>query len=132
MSGFTDAIANQILAQIFLGGPAYEAPDPMWLALLTAEPVGGVIDEVNYGNYERMEVLQSQLAAPVARRITNTVAYIFPACVDFGDAATHAALMDTQIDGDIIMSGALPSALTINIGTIPTVAVGSLGLTIPS
>lgn len=134
MSGFTDDIANQVLEQIFGDGTAYEAPDPMWLALLTAEPIGGVVEEVSYGDYERIEVQQSQFAAAANRRKTNTVAYLFPTCVDPpGDAdVTHAALMDAQVSGDPVMSTALPSPLTINIGTIPTLAIGALGLTIPS
>ncbi len=132
MSGFTDAIANQILQQVFKGGPAYEAPDPMWLALLSAQPIGAAFVEVEYGNYERMEVQGSDLSAAVARRITNTVAYLFPTCVDVGDVATWAALLDAQIDGSLIMASALVNPLTINIGTIPTVAIGALGLSLPS
>ncbi len=132
MSGFTDAIANQILQQIFKDGAAYEAPDPMWLALLSEQPVGAGFVEVEYGNYERMQVQKSDLSDAVGRRVTNTVAHLFPTCVDFGDVATWAALIDAQIDGTLIMASALTNPLTINIGTIPTVAIGSLGLTLPS
>lgn len=135
MIGVPDAIANQILEQIFGTGLPYEAPDTMYLALLTAEPdpadTGSTIVEVSYGGYARTAVAKTDLGAVADRVKVVTVDVVFPTVTSDATAdVTHGCLLDAATDGNIIAVQELPP-ITLVVGNIPTFTAGSLAVTIP-
>lgn len=128
---FSEAISNQLLDQVFGGGAAYAAPDPLWLALVTEEPVGDVVVEAAYAGYARIEVQSSQFAAAAGKQRLSTVAFAFPACDPGGDdvLVSWVALFTDAFAGDLVLTGVTGSELEITEGVIPTLDVGALALT---
>lgn len=135
MIGVTDAIADQLLDQIFGTGTAYVAPDPVYVALLTAEPLstdtGSTIAETDYDGYARVPIAKADLDAADSRVKSTNVDISYPsAATDSTNLVTHVALLDDVTGGNIIMVQELPP-IEITTGATPIFPAGSLALTIP-
>lgn len=136
MIGFTDAIANQLLNQIFGTGPAYVAPSTVYIALTTVEPTnadtGSTIVEVAYTGYARKALAVTNLTAAANREKSNTLSITFPQALSAGNAEVGwACLLSAVTLGTLIMVGPLGSPMEIVTGDVPTLNIGALALVLP-
>lgn len=119
---------------------AYEPPTGLWLALHTAAPSDSTYgNEASYASYIR-QPLTSLTATPQAETVggdtdilvANGTAIVYPASTGaVGQTITHWAIWDSQAvgSGNVLYSGALGAARTVNSGDSVVVAQGQLTLT---
>lgn len=132
MTAFTDTIANQLLEQVFGSGPAYVAPDPLYLALLTAPPDGTTITEIVYTGYARVAVPKSSFAAASERQKRNSVAITFPAATSNAALpATWGALLTAATGGTLVLTGELIAPLEVFTGQTPQLKSLALAVGFP-
>lgn len=120
---------------------AYEPPVGLWLALHTAAPSDATYgNEASFASYAR-QALNSLTATPQTETAggdldilaSNGSAVIFPASTGaVGQTITHWAIWDSQAagTGNVLYSGSLGAARTVNSGDSVVVGQGQLTLTI--
>lgn len=128
MIGFNDTIANAILDAIFT-----QIGDPVYLALLTAEPAdsdtGSTMPELAYSGYARASLAATDFDAATDRARSVNVEVEFPQLMTAVAApVTHAALLSASTAGTIKWVAELDAPLELTLGDVPTIAVGALAL----
>lgn len=108
---------------------------PAYLALVTVEPLstdtGSTIVETDYGGYARLPVATGDLVAAVDGVKLNGVDMAFPQALSAGtDPIGWAVLCSAATAGDILLTGALDSPVSVDTGNAPTFAAGALALTL--
>jgi hypothetical protein len=96
-----------------LKGTAFSAPAGRYLALFTSDPgeAGGGV-EVSGGAYARQPIAFNAFSAGSS---VNTSDVTFPVATASWGNITHAAIYDAVTAGNLLFSGALGTAQTVNI-----------------
>jgi hypothetical protein len=143
MPGLSDYLENK-LADLCFRGQAFTAPANLFIALHTADPTdAGTGAEVSGGSYARVSLAATlanfsgtQGAGTTAAssgtggQISNNVAITFPAPTANWGTVTHFSIRDLVTGGNLLVSGALTTARTINSGdAAPSFAAGALTAT---
>jgi len=111
--------------------PSWAANANFWIALHTADPAEGgsaTTSESAYPSYARVAISRTTGFTITGNQVENAAQVQFPAST--GDGApdvTHFSVVDTASGaGNIIMRGALLSALPTTTGITPLFAAGNL------
>ncbi|WP_058599010.1 phage tail fiber protein [Aureimonas ureilytica] len=131
MSAMTNYLEKKLLDHV-IGKTAYPMPNPVYLALFTADPgeAGSLTAEVSAGGYARQAITDKLSQADASAGTTsNTGAVTFgPASADWG-TITHVGVMDAANGGNMLLYGALAVSKVINSGDSLQYAVGQLTIT---
>lgn len=128
--GFSNYLINKLLDHV-LGGGDYSRPATVYIALATAEPSDASISEVTYTSYVRKAVTNNATNFPAASggSKSNGVVLEFVQSTGGSSTATHFAILDADVAGNILGWGPLSTSRTIESGDIPRFAVGELVVT---
>ena len=131
MAGWTSPEEKKVLDAYF-NGTVLTPPDPMHLALFTADPgdSGTVANEVSYTGYARVSVTTTDWNTGVE----GDPSYVDNASVfDFGvktggadETASFWALCDGPSAGNVVFSGLITAPLLIQDGVQPQFPAGNL------
>lgn len=127
MSGFSTHLAQQVVNH-FIRRIPQPVPAGTFIALFVADPTDANIttNEVSGAWYARQEV--TSWAAPAedsdSTYTSNTNDIAFPAVTGGAVTATHYGIYDTLTGGNLLSSGALPSAKVLNVDDVPTIKAG--------
>lgn len=132
----SNRLSQQLLRHVFpgltgdLAHSVTHVPD-VYVALLSAAPVGDVYTEVSYTSYARVSTSSGDwedatLADPSV--VTNKTAVTFPTASGGSSTATHWAIMTgaTAVSNDMLGWASLVSSLAISNGIQPQFAIGAL------
>ncbi|MBM7624788.1 phage tail fiber protein [Sporohalobacter salinus] len=117
----TDFLEQKLLEHSFLNLP-WSSPSTVYVALCTADPTetGDQTNEISATNYSRQSIDFSDVAADSnseASLIENNLDIEFgQASVDWGEI-THAAIMNAETDGNMLMYSQLTAFVTGEIFT---------------
>lgn len=123
---FSNYLENKVLLHVF-GATAYTAPTTLYVGLFTSDPgEGGTGTEVSGGSYARQTV-----AFTVAGNLaSNTAAVEFPTASASWGTITYAAVYDAATGGNLLGSGGLATAKTIDSGDVFRIPAGDLDITL--
>lgn len=123
---FSNYLENKVLLHVF-GATAYTAPTTLYVGLFTSDPgEGGTGTEVSGGSYARQTVtftVTDNLAS-------NTAAVEFPTASASWGTITYAAVYDAATGGNLLGSGGLATAKTIDSGDVFRIPAGDLDITL--
>lgn len=123
---FSNYLENKVLLHVF-GATAYTAPTTLYVGLFTSDPgEGGTGTEVSGGSYARQTVtftVSGNLAS-------NTAAVEFPTASASWGTITYAAVYDAATGGNLLGSGGLATAKTIDSGDVFRIPAGDLDITL--
>ena len=123
---FSNYLENKVLLHVF-GATAYTAPTTLYVGLVTSDPgEGGTGTEVSGGSYARQTVtftVSGNLAS-------NTAAVEFPTASASWGTITYAAVYDAATGGNLLGSGGLATAKTIDSGDVFRIPAGDLDITL--
>lgn len=127
MSVMTNHFENIVLSAA--RGATTAAPAKLYMALFLSDPTetGTAGVELTYGQYARQEVTFSAPATTadtVSTSNTNRITFGMPDAS--GMVVTHAAVMDAQTGGNMLLFKALASPITLTTETSPRFAVGEI------
>lgn len=129
----TDYTEKKLLDHL-LGKAAYTMPTTVYLALFTADPTdtGSLTNEVSATNsgYARQAVTASMSATNATTGVSSNsnVIGFGPATADWG-TITHVGFMDAPTGGNMLLTGAMTSARTIQNGDAVQMAAQQLSVT---
>jgi hypothetical protein len=126
---------TEILNYIFdTAAPAWAGNATFWVALHTADPgeAGTAItSEATYTSYARVSVSRTTGFTVSGNTVSNTGLVQFPQSTGAGVSCTHWSIVTTASGaGQIIIKGALSSALPTDSGIQPQFAIGALTATV--
>lgn len=123
---FSNYLENKVLLHVF-GATAYTAPATLYVGLFTSDPgEAGTGSEVSGGSYARQTVtftVTDNLAS-------NTAAVEFPTATASWGTITYAAVYDAATGGNLLGSGGLATAKTIDSGDVFRIPAGDLDITL--
>lgn len=123
---FSNYLENKVLLHVF-GATAYTAPATLYVGLFTSDPgEAGTGSEVSGGSYARQTVtftVTDNLAS-------NTAAVEFPTATALWGTVTYAAVYDAATGGNLLGSGGLATAKTIDSGDVFRIPAGDLDITL--
>ncbi len=123
---FSNYLENKVLLHVF-GATAYTAPATLYVGLFTSDPgEAGTGSEVSGGSYARQTVtftVTDNLAS-------NTAAVEFPTATALWGTITYAAVYDAATGGNLLGSGGLATAKTIDSGDVFRIPAGDLDITL--
>lgn len=123
---FSNYLENKVLLHVF-GATAYTAPTTLYVGLFTSDPgEGGTGTEVSGGSYARQTVTFT-VAGNLA---SNTAAVEFPTASASWGTITYAAVYDAATGGNLLGSGGLATAKTIDSGDVFRIPAGDLDITL--
>lgn len=131
MARLTNYMAHKIIDHM-LRGQAFTPPSTVYLALFASPSeedltAGTLTDELSGGGYIRKAV---SLSAAAGRITTNTANVNFDNATLDWSPITHVALADSVSGGNLLLWGALPFTLNVDIGQILNFPVENIGLEI--
>ena len=102
-----------------------------YVALFKSDPGEGATGlEADYTGYARVAVARSAVGWDVTGNVASNVSeIIWPTSSGVDNTITHFAIYTASTGGDMIGSGALSGAVTINNGDTPKAAVGQIQVT---
>lgn len=132
---FSNAAETAVLNQIFKGTTLpWDANTDLWLALHTADPgeAGTAItSEATYTGYARVPLTRASDITVSGATITNTNLEQFPVCTAGSSTCTYVSIVDTASGaGNIIVSGALNSSVSVASGIQPQFSASALVFTL--
>ena len=128
MSNLTE---NDVLKAILQGTDiSFRAGANLYLALFTADPTeaGVFTNEATYTGYARVAMVKSTSFTDGGSTFTNANLVQFGQCTLGSNVITHFALCTASTAGQIVVSGALNSSLSISTGIQPQFSAGSLSV----
>ena len=86
--------------------------------------------EATYGDYARVAVARSGAGWTISgSNVSNTAAVSFPTAASGTNTITHFGIgSDSSGTGNLFMSGALGSSLSVSAGVTPSFAIGALDI----
>lgn len=131
---FTDFLENELLDHVFAAA-AYTAPTDIYVGLSTTTPNddGTNITEPAGGNgYARVQKTNNLTNWPAATGglKENGTSVDFPTATGAWGTVTHFFLADAGAGGNILATGALSSAKTIDNGDTASFAIGDIDITL--
>lgn len=132
---FSNDTETELLTYIFdTTAPAWAGNANFWVALHTADPGEAgtaVTSEAAYGSYARVSVSRTTGFTITGNQVSNAAQVQFPQSSSAGSDVTHWSVVTTSSGaGQIIMRGALSSAVPTSIGIQPQFAAGALSATL--
>ncbi len=132
---FSNAAETAVLNQIFKGTALpWNANTDLWLALHTADPgeAGTALtSEATYGSYARVAIDRATEFNVSGAQLSNAALAQFPQCASGSNTITHVSIVDTASGaGNIIVSAALTSSISVSTGVQPQFAIGALTFTL--
>lgn len=132
---FSNDTETELLTYIFdTTAPAWAGNASFWVALHTADPGEAgtaVTSEAAYGSYARVSVSRTTGFTITGNQVENAAQVQFPQSSSAGSDVTHWSVVTTASGaGQIIMRGALSSAVPTAIGIQPQFAAGALTATL--
>lgn len=132
---FSNAAETAVLNQIFKGTALpWNANTDLYLALHTADPGEAgtaVTSEATYGSYARVAITRSSGFTVSGAQLSNAGLAQFPQCSAGSNTITHVSIVDTSSGaGNIIVSAALTSSISVSTGVQPQFAIGALTFTL--
>lgn len=126
---------TDVLNYIFdSAAPAWAANANFWVALHTADPGEAgtaTTSEAAYGSYARVAVSRTTGFTVAGNQVQNAALVQFPQSTSSGSDVTHFSIVTTASGaGQIILRGALSSALPTSTGIQPQFAAGALTATV--
>jgi hypothetical protein len=136
MSDLSDYLENELLDHV-LGTGSYSAPGTLHLGLFTANPgESGVSNEVSGGSYARVAITNNATNFPecsLSGEPTkgNGANFVFPKATAAWGTITHWAIYDVAASSgtNMIAHGALPTQRSVSINDTPSIASGSIAIT---
>lgn len=123
---FSNYLENKVLLHVF-GATAYTAPTTLYVGLFTSDPgEAGSGTEVSGGSYARQAVtftVTDNLAS-------NNAAVEFPTATASWGTISYAAVYDAASGGNLLGSGGLATAKTIDSGDVFRIPTGDLDITL--
>lgn len=127
MSEFSNYLENK-LADHSLGTAAYTMPATVYVGLFTTDPTdAGTGTECSYTNYTRQAVTFGASSGGVA---TSNAEATFAAIVGGDVTVTHFAIFDAESAGNMLYHSAVDTSKTYAAGDIPSMASGSITVTL--
>ena len=121
---FEDAMLN------LFRGTQITAPAKVYLALFLTDPTdtGSAGIEISYENYARQEVAfeAPEPDSSGGMVMANAAEIGFPECLVNAGTVTHAAIMDAQTGGHMLLYCPLECELPVTPGIAPTFRIGSV------
>lgn len=132
---FSNAAETAVLNQIFKGTALpWNANTDLWLALHTSDPGEAgtaTTSEATYTGYARVPLTRASDIAVSGATIQNANLEQFPVCSGGASVCTHVSIVDTASGaGNIIVSGALNSSVSVATGIQPQFSAGALVFTL--
>jgi len=132
---FGNATETEILNYIFdSAAAAWEANANFWIALHTADPGEAgtaTTNEAAYTDYARVAVSRTTGFAVAGNTVENAALIQFPQSGGSGTDCTHFSIVTTASGaGQIIIRGALSSAIPTSAGIQPQFSAGDLTATL--
>ena len=132
---FSNDTETELLTYIFdTTAPAWAGNANFWVALHTADPGEAgtaVTSEAAYGSYARVSVSRTTGFTITGNQVSNAAQVQFPQSTSAGSGVTHWSVVTTSSGaGQIIMRGALSSAVPTSIGIQPQFSAGALSATL--
>jgi len=127
---FSNYLENKLLDHLF-NKAAYTAPT-IYVGLSTADPLedGSGLAEPTGGGYARVATAAVDWNAALNGLIDNANDIIFPQATASWGTITHFALFDAATAGNMLASGALSAAKTINANDTAKFVAGDLDVTL--
>lgn len=122
---------NDVLKAILQGTDiSFRAGANLYLALFTADPTeaGVFTNEATYTGYARVAMPKASSFTDGGSTFTNTNLVQFGQCTAGSNTITHFALCTASTAGQIVVSGALNSALNVSTGIQPQFSSASLSI----
>lgn len=131
----SNSTENDLAAYIFDStAPAWAAAGNFYLRLHSSDPgeAGTAItNEIAYTGYDGVAVSRTTGFTIAGNEASNAALVQFPLCAGGAATATHFSICTTQNGaGQIIVSGALSSSLSISNGIQPQFNIGELDVVI--
>lgn len=122
---------NDLLKMMLQGtDPAWRAGATQYIALYTADPGEAgtaTTNEATYTSYARVAVTKSSGWTDGGATFSNAALVQFPQCTGGTNSITYFAVVTTASGaGQILVSGALSSTLSVATGIQPQFAIGDL------
>lgn len=130
----SDYLEGQIRAHVFRTA-SFTKPTQLWIALYTSDPTDADTGtEVSGGSYARVQLnpADANWAAGTTTngQTSNSSAITFPAPTANWGVITHVGIRDAAAAGNLLVSGALTTAKTVNNGdAAPSFAINALTVT---
>lgn len=132
---FSNAAETAVLNQIFKGTALpWNANTDLWLALHTADPGEAgtaTTSEASYTGYARVALTRASDITVSGATVSNTNLEQFPVCTAGSSTCTYVSIVDTSSGaGNIIVSGALNSSVSVASGIQPQFSASALVFTL--
>lgn len=133
---FGNSTETDILNKLFKNTALpFDAITDLYLSLHTADPGEGgsqTTSEATYTSYARVAVVRSAVGWTVAGATSQNAALVqFPTATGGSNTITHVAIGTLSSGaGQILVSGALNSSLTVSSGIQPQFSAGALVFTL--
>ena len=127
----SNSTENDVLKAILQGTDiSWRASANVYLALFTADPTeaGVFTNEATYTGYTRVAMAKATSFTDGGSTFTNANLVQFGQCTLGSNVITHFALCTLSTAGQIVVSGALNSSLSISTGIQPQFSAGSLSV----
>lgn len=126
---------NDLAAYIFDSAtPSWDAASDFYIRLHSSDPGEAgtaVTNEIAYTDYDGVAVSRTTGFTISGNEATNAALIQFPLCSGSSATATHFSICTTQNGaGQIIVSGALSSSLSISTGIQPQFNAGELDVVV--
>ena len=141
MAGLSDYLENKLIDHVFRG-ISYSMPSTLYVGLHTADPTdAGGVGELSGNGYARVALspsasswlstngASSGASSGTAGTTSNNVLITFPTPTANWGTVTNFSIYDVLTGGNILLSGTLTSAKTVNQGDIVSFSVSSLVVT---
>lgn len=122
---------NDVLKAILQGTDiGWRTGANVYLALFTADPTeaGVFTNEANYTGYARVLMAKATSFTDGGSTFTNANLVQFGQCTAGSNIITHFAICTADTAGQIIVSGALNSSLSVSTGIQPQFSAASLSV----
>lgn len=130
---FTDFLELEVLDQLF-GGLDYTEGANIWLGLSTTTPTdaGGNFTEPVGNGYARPSFANNKTTwtTAAAGALANAIEMAFAAATGAWGTVTHFGIFDAVTGGNLLATGVLSVAKTIDDGDTPKFAIGTLDITL--
>jgi len=128
MSAMTRFLQKKLLDHT-IGKANWTMPTTVYLALFTSNPGedGDQTGEPSGNDYERVAITSAMGATTLATgKAVNEQIIQFPTASGAWGVCTHWGILDASSDGNMLLYGALNTAMNIGTGDGPPIAEGAL------
>jgi hypothetical protein len=123
---FTSYTDSALLGHL-LGSTTYTKPSTLYVALFVGDPLSGGTEISTTGSAYSRKSATFTVSSNVA---TNTTTLQWSAATSAWGTITHCAIYDAATSGNQLVTAALASSKTINIGDVLQISSGQLSVTL--